>query len=466
MKATSKADRRPAEIGDDPEVEKPVEPVQRQLDGLARAASKALCGDAAAIVQLVELLQGLSPEARDMLQSRADARKATMPTLENMGGNDGVNLEVLRGLCHPPGDLHDQGLDFSDPFSVMEQQQPVDLPPEFLNFAAEQFQRLADKLAQREEQRRREIEFERNLDALMIQRLDDDGAPAFAPSAAPATGGDAAVEPRRLRRRRPARGREITADPAGDIRQSLLRLLEELAVKAGKGPEDAHQTLMNIFCGLGEAEDAKYAELREQRQQARWRAYVEENPPYTRESAAPFVRTKALTQAGMAEEQAIELAKTTSWEAMSHVEQRAVELLSGAKTRAAKPYVERAATALARAVRKEWRAEPTQKKKRPRGRPPGKHRGAVVPTRPEEQITIPISFSEVVSIVLPEIEDLIGGKVSPSLRDRHGDDPMASSSALEAVVLAVQLGKLQGMVAPSELETIRREAARVHREKR
>ena len=176
----------------------------------------------------------------------------------------------------------------------------------------------------------------------------------------------------------------------------------------------------------------------------------------------PFVHAKKLTQAGMAEEEAIELAKNASFDTLSRIEQRAVEQLIDANAAAANPYIERQATKLAWAVRKEWPTELAQKGERSRGRPRGSHAKAIVTL--EGKILVPISIREAVAIALPEIEKLIGGEVSPSLLDRLGHNPRASSPALEAVVLAVQLISPGVELSGTALETIRSEVARVHSE--
>ena len=235
-----------------------------------------------------------SPKKSDLSPAAISDVVPERPTapVENLAGSPAAATTTnpnLPSCGGPGGDLDDEDLHFSDPFSELSSHPTPDpLGPEFERFVAEHSKRFADKLAQREEQRRLEIEFERNLDALMIQRLDDDGAPASEPSA------DAAVEPDPAfppwthgRETNKAIGTDPVSGRIGDIHERLSALLEELAVEAGKAPEDAHQALINILCGLREAEDAKYAELKEQRQQARWRTCVEENLPYTRSPPCP-----------------------------------------------------------------------------------------------------------------------------------------------------------------------------------
>jgi hypothetical protein len=242
----------------------------------------------------------------------------------------------------------------------------------------------------------------------------------------------------------------------------LKDLLRKLAVEAGKLREDANWTLRCILRGYRNIEHAKIYDLRQQRFRDRSHTELVEPSTYSRDFAILVVHITMLTKAGMAEEQAIELAKTASFDTLSRVEQRAVDKLTGAETEAATTYVERPATALAREVRKVWPTMAAQKQHRRRGRPIGWQPNASVPSSPEEEIRVPICAREAVSVVLPEIEKLVGHRISPSLRARHTDKPIASSRALEAVMLAVQLSRLQNSVSRSELETICREVALVH----
>jgi hypothetical protein len=253
-------------------------------------------------------------------------------------------------------------------------------------------------------------------------------------------------------------------DSSSGVALKLRDLLREMAVEAGKSRKDADWSLRRILQGYRNIEDAKVGDLRQQR----FRNGLHNNPKvagpcsYPREFAVLIVRCTRLTRVGMTEEQAIELAKTAKFDALSRAEQRAVEQLTGENSAAANPYVERQATALAREVRKVWPTTAAQKRHRRPGRPPGWQPKVIPPRNPDERIRVPISYPEAVSIVLPPIERLIGRPVQPSIRGRkHKKEP--SSVGLTAVVLGLQLIKLKGKVSEADLESIRRAVARAHR---
>jgi hypothetical protein len=92
--------------------------IQLELDGLARAAFNARRGDVDAKARAAELLRNLTSEARAELEKRASLRRIKAPTPENLLDDGGVNLEVLRSLCTPAGDLYDEDLDVGDPFQA------------------------------------------------------------------------------------------------------------------------------------------------------------------------------------------------------------------------------------------------------------------------------------------------------------------------------------------------------------
>jgi hypothetical protein len=260
------------------------------------------------------------------------------------------------------------------------------------------------------------------------------------------------------------RAQRATQDAGSAVAVKLRDVLRKLAVEAGKSRKDADWALRRILRRYRIVQSAKIHDLILQR----FRDRVRSNPKvvgpcsYPRDFAVRIVRCTRLTKAGMTEEQAIELAKTVRFDALSRAEQRAVEQLTGADSSAANPYVERQATALAREVRKVWPTTAAQKQHRQPGRPPGWRPKVIPPRNPYERIRVPISYPEAVSIVLPPIERLIGRPVKPSIRGRkHKKEP--SSVGLMAVVLGLHVVKLKGKVSEADLESIRRAVARAHR---
>jgi hypothetical protein len=246
-----------------------------------------------------------------------------------------------------------------------------------------------------------------------------------------------------------------------EVYKYLLTSLEQLAIEAGKPETSALEVLRRILQNSRQINDDKIDELRHKQYQQRVRnqlAPVREVFPH--EFAIRLVCCKTLTDRGMSESEAREQANKATWETLSKVERRAVEKLSAEPRPRARPYIERRATSLERAVRKDW---PTMLVQRaPQGRPPGWRPKAIPPDSPEQPIVVPISIPEAVSCALPEIEALTGYPIKPSVRGRK-IQKIPSSLGLKAVVLAVQLIRSMGPISEAELESIRRGVARAHR---
>jgi hypothetical protein len=127
----------------------------------------------------------------------------------------------------------------------------------------------------------------------------------------------------------------------------------------------------------------------------------------------------------------IENASCTTFDKLSPIEKRAVELLRGGKRKPKKNVVEERAIVLEQAVRADWLAAT-----RGRGRPKGtsSHNIKTMDFRYE----VPLSIAEIISFAKPLIEDFSGARIKASVSDT-GSVSEIKSPSFAALVAAVQI---------------------------
>jgi hypothetical protein len=143
--------------------------------------------------------------------------------------------------------------------------------------------------------------------------------------------------------------------------------------------------------------------------------------------ATNWVRLKHNEQTRVNREAAIENASCATFDKLSPIEKRAVELLRGGKRKPKKNVIEERAIALEQAVRADWLVA-TRGRGRPKGTSSHKHM----------DFRVPLSIAELISIAKPLIEDFSGGRIEASVSDA-GSVSEIKSPTFAALVATVRI---------------------------
>jgi hypothetical protein len=205
--------------------------------------------------------------------------------------------------------------------------------------------------------------------------------------------------------------------------RELLETLRRLAVKAQD--DNANEAAVNAYLSVQDAierlRDKKMRERRRRQRRAGLSAARKERLAPTREHTARLVRMKArqlgighlrtredTAMAHMQEEMPIdETSRNVQVGKVSPVEERAIEIVLGASKKSRKNRIEIEAIKLADAVKTDWFAE---RAARPSGRPKGSMIGTTM-DKPDQLSSV----SEVISAVIPPIQELAGAAASASV---------------------------------------------------
>ena len=228
--------------------------------------------------------------------------------------------------------------------------------------------------------------------------------------------------------------------------RDLLAALRQLATEAQHpNPSDAAaDTYLSVQDAIEQLRYKKSREQRKRQRRARERAARQQRLVPTHEHAARLVRMKA-HQLGIGylrkrEDKAIKLmqkempidrkARRVQVGNLNRIEQRAVEIVRGARAKSRMDRIEIKAITLANEVKTEWFTPQTA---RPRGRP----KGSMIGTTKDKPDQLS-SVSEVIFAVSPPIQKLAGAAASPS----------AMIAAVEAAV------RVAGLHCPADLANL------------
>jgi len=220
--------------------------------------------------------------------------------------------------------------------------------------------------------------------------------------------------------------------------RELLEGLQRLAVEAlhPDANEAAVSSYLSVQDAIARLREKKIRDQKQRQRRAGRRAARKERLKPTREHAARLVRMKA-RQLGighlrtredramrrMQEETPIdETRRDVQLGKLSPAEERAVEIVCGARIKAKKNRIESKAIKIADAVKGEWFADQAA---RPRGRP----KGSMINIADRDQLP---SVTEVIAAVGPTIQELARGAASTAPR----------SAMIAAVVAAVEAAGL------------------------